>query len=71
MRRRSFASKGRSRSDGEADRKGPRVAICCSSEFVPSVSMFLRVCFPQRFQPVFRLQNRLFLAPKTPLPHAV
>ena len=34
MRRRSFASKGRSRSDGEADRKGPRVAFCCSSEFV-------------------------------------
>ena len=34
MRRRSFASEGRSRSDGEADRKGPRVALCCSSEFI-------------------------------------
>ena len=27
--------------------------------------------FPRRFWPVFRLQNRPFLAPKTPLPHAV
>gem|GEM_PF-4868003 len=45
-------------------RRSVSVAFCCSSEFVPCVSIFLRVCFPRRFgrfsppkSPVFSPQN--------------
>ncbi len=66
MRRISFAPEGWSRSDGEADRKGPRAAFCCVSEFVPCASAAHRVCFPRRFGRFSPPKSPLFWLPKHP-----